>query len=583
MDFWIHVANTALILIIVAFGTNLLVGYAGLMTLAAGAQFGVGAYTAALLSVHTDLPPLLCVLAAMVVTSVASAVSALPALRIRGEYLILLTLALQMMVHGMLTSWRGLTGGTTGLTGIDRPVVNGERLLDPTDFFPYILVAGIIAMLIAARIGGSPFGRNLRAMRDNESAVIALGRNIVGMKFKVFAISGAFAGLAGGIYAPYSAFVNPATFTLDQSIFILAFIVLGGSGSVVGVVVGAVLLVGIPEVLRFFDFGTDYAEQIRQLLYGVMLILFMLLRPEGLVREGGIRRLLRRIRPKPPYELEPADETVAADLPADDALVEKDRILLQGRGLSKTFGGVLAAKELDIELRSGRVTALVGPNGAGKTTVFNLLTGFITPDTGEVTLLGKDVTSLAPVKRVQRGLARTFQDVRLFPKLTVLDNVRSAVPHQSGEGVFALLFRPLSVRRDEKKTTAEALRCLEFVGMTDRADITVESLSYGDQKLVSIARLVATGADVLLLDEPASGVDRAWVERILELIMKLAEQGKAVCLVEHNLDVIRAVADHAYFMELGQIVAEGSPEELMADPRLAEIYFGRGTKEESMT
>jgi branched-chain amino acid transport system permease protein len=221
------------------------------------------------------------------------------------------------------------------------------------------------------------------------------------------------------------------------------------------------------------------------------------------------------------------------------------------------------------------VTALVGPNGAGKTTVFNLLTGFLPPDVGAVTLHGREITRLAPWRSVRAGLARTFQDVRLFERMTVLDNVLAAIPGQPGERLGPLFLTPWRARAAERENRARALGYLAFVGLADRADEIAAALAFGEQKLVALARLVATEADVLLLDEPASGVDVQWVHRILDLIRRLAAAGKTVCIVEHNLEVVTAVADRAYFMDAGRIIAEGRPEALMADERLSAIYFGR--------
>jgi branched-chain amino acid transport system permease protein len=224
------------------------------------------------------------------------------------------------------------------------------------------------------------------------------------------------------------------------------------------------------------------------------------------------------------------------------------------------------------------VTALVGPNGAGKTTVFNLLTGFLPPDAGRVVLRDRDVTGLAPWRTVGYGLARTFQDVRLFERMTVLDNVVAAIPGQPGERLGPLFATPWRTAAAERANRARALGYLAFVGLADRAGDVAASLAFGEQKLVALARLIATEADVLLLDEPASGVDVQWVSRILELIRQVAAAGKTVCIVEHNLEVVTAVAHRAYFMEAGRIIAEGRPEELMADPRLGEIYFGKARR-----
>jgi branched-chain amino acid transport system permease protein len=248
--------------------------------------------------------------------------------------------------------------------------------------------------------------------------------------------------------------------------------------------------------------------------------------------------------------------------------------VLETTGVGKRFGGIVAAHDLHIQLREGTITALVGPNGAGKTTVFNLLTGFIPPDGGSVKLRGTELVGLTPNQVARHGLVRSFQDVRLFNRLSCLQNVMMAVQHQAGENFATLAFSHRKVKSVEEQTRVKALDWLGFVGMAEFADVPAGALSYGQTKLVSLARVLATEAEVLLLDEPASGIDTKWVDTMLDLIEAVREQGRTVCVVEHNLHVVGRLADHTYFMELGEITAQGTIAELTATPRLAEAYFG---------
>ena len=249
-------------------------------------------------------------------------------------------------------------------------------------------------------------------------------------------------------------------------------------------------------------------------------------------------------------------------------------VVLEVAGLSKRFGGIIAADDLTFTLRQGAIVALVGPNGAGKTTVFNLLTGFIPPDTGSVRLRGVELVGSPPDEVARMGMVRSFQDVRLFQRLSCLTNVAMAVPGQPGERVPSLLIRPGPVRRFEAEALEKARGWLEFVGMPEFADIPAGALSYGQTKLVSLARVLATEAEVILLDEPASGIDDVWVDTMLGLIESLRDKGRTICIVEHNLHVVGRLADHTYFMELGRITAEGTIGELTGSERLAEAYFG---------
>ncbi len=567
MEFWLHVLNWILLLAILGASLNLLLGYAGLVSMAHGALFGVGAYAAALAARDLGVPFPLTVLVAVAVTTALAALVTFPALRVRGEYLILLTLAFQMVIYGLMLSWTDLTAGRTGISGIPRPRVLGVPLTTPGQFLPLIALATAAALAIAWRVGESPFGRVLKALRDDERATLAIGKSVLRYKVAIFAISGGLAGIASALFAHYQAFINPFSFTLDRSIFLVALVVLGGTANLLGTLVGAVLFVGLPEVLRFLEARQDIVDAVRNLIFGGLLVLFMRFRPEGLVPEHsrvGRRRVAR-----------PAEPTGAAVVARTGSRRDGTPALV-AQGLGKHFGGIRAAQDLSLALPRGRITALVGPNGAGKTTVFNLLTGFLPPESGRVILDGRDVTRLPPWRAVRAGLARSFQDVRLFERMTVLDNVMVAIPDQPGERLLALFFAPRRVARAERANRDKALRYLAFVGLAHRADEVAGALSFGEQKLVALARLLATEAEVLLLDEPASGVDAQWVRRMLELIRQCAEAGRTVCLVEHNLEAVTAVADHAYFMEAGRIVAEGAPAELMADRRLAEIYFGKG-------
>ena len=249
-------------------------------------------------------------------------------------------------------------------------------------------------------------------------------------------------------------------------------------------------------------------------------------------------------------------------------------VVLEVAGLSKRFGGIIAADDLTFTLRQGAIAALVGPNGAGKTTVFNLLTGFIPPDTGSVRLRGVELVGSTPDAVARMGMVRSFQDVRLFQRLSCVTNVAMAVPGQPGERVPSLLIRPGPVRRFEAEALEKARGWLEFVGMPEFADIPAGALSYGQTKLVSLARVLATEAEVILLDEPASGIDDVWVDTMLGLIESLRDKGRTICIVEHNLHVVGRLADHTYFMELGRITAEGTIGELTGSERLAEAYFG---------
>jgi branched-chain amino acid transport system ATP-binding protein len=247
---------------------------------------------------------------------------------------------------------------------------------------------------------------------------------------------------------------------------------------------------------------------------------------------------------------------------------------LQADGLDHRFGGLHALRECSFSVAQGRITCLVGPNGAGKTTIFNAITGFLQPDEGVVTYRGRRLSGLRPPAILREGIARTFQNLRLFQDLTALDNVLVGLQHQFAEEPLGAIFRPLHAARTQARRRAEAREILRHVGLADRAGEMVRNLSYGEQKLLTIARVLATGAELLLLDEPASGLSAGALDSIMALLRRLQSEGKTLLVVEHNTRVVQQIADDVLFLHQGHLIAQGTPESIINDPALAEIYFG---------
>jgi branched-chain amino acid transport system permease protein len=561
MDYLLHIAVMVALYAILAASFNLLIGFAGLFALSQAAFFGIGAYATAILATKLGLAFPLPIVLAVLLTAAVGMLVALPALRIGGDHLVIVTLALQIIVIAVMVNWRSVTGGTDGIPGIPKIALLGSKLDTPGRFLPLALAGAALSLAIAWRLAASPFARAVRAMRENEQAAQAVGKNVVALKLTVFAFSAGLAAVAGGLYAHYISFVSAETFTLDLTIYILAMVILGGTGNLWGSVLGAALLTTLPELLKFIDLPPDIADKSRQMAYGLALIAILLLRPQGLLGEIPARR-----RPMPAAPR--AGAALAAAAPADGA------VTVAGHGLVRRFGGILAVSGLDIELRRGRITGLIGPNGAGKTTAFNLLTGFLQPDEGGVRLGGAALAGLRPHEIVRRGMARSFQDLKLFARMTVLDNVMVALPRQKGDNLLWVYFAPWIVAAEERENRARALAILDFVGLAGSEGEVAESLSYAEEKLLAIARLVATGAEVLLFDEPLSGLAPNTLGAIFPIVKRLAAAGKTVCIIEHNLDVIRGLCDTAVFLDEGRKLCEDAPERLIADPALAARYFG---------
>jgi len=429
------------------------------------------------------------------------------------------------------------------------------------------------------RVTASPLGRMLRAIREDQVAAESLGKNVIRAKIAIFCFAGGMAGLAGTLFAHYVRVVDPSSFPLPVSIEILAMLILGGTGNIAGSLLGAFTLTILPEVLRFLNVGESIAEQLRQVAFGLMLILILRFRPQGLLPEGwlpaGWRRRHKRdvagevakLKAAGPPRL-PGDGRPAAIRPAADG------VLMRVEGVSKSFGGIQALRGFSTTLQAGRITSLIGPNGAGKTTAFNLITGFLSADSGTVHLGGEDITRIPAHRMAGLGVARSFQNLRLFTKLSVLDNVRVAIPAQRGERLGYTLFRWRATMAEERRTRLQALAILAFVGLEDKALASAGDLSYAEEKLLALARMLALDADLLLLDEPGSGLDPASLEAMFRMIRTLVQGGKTVCIIEHNLDVIRDLSDKVVFLDEGRALAEGPPDEILKNQELVERYFG---------
>jgi branched-chain amino acid transport system permease protein len=561
MDYVLHIAVMVSLYAILAASFNLLIGFAGLFALSQAAFFGVGAYSTAILAAKLGLAFPLPILAGVVLTAAVGMLVALPALRIGGDHLVIVTLALQIIVIAVMVNWRSVTGGTDGIAGIPKLAPWGVPLDTPARFLPLALLGAALALAIAWRLARSPFARAVRAMRENELAAQAVGKNVVAIKLTVFAFSAGLAAVAGGLYAHYISYVSAETFTLDLTIYVLAMVILGGTGNLWGSVLGAAVLTALPELLKFVALPPDIADKSRQILYGLTLIAILLLRPQGLLGETRLRR-------------RPVETGARAAVALDAAQPPDGAVTVEGKGLVRRFGGIVAVSGLDIALRRGRITGLIGPNGAGKTTAFNLLTGFLAANEGSMRLNGVPLAGLKPHQIVRRGMARSFQDLRLFARMSVLDNVMVALPRQKGDHLLYVYFAPWIVAAEERANRERALAILAFVGLAEKAGELADGLSYAEEKLLVIARLVATGAEVLLFDEPLSGLAPNALEQIFPIIKRLAASGKTICIIEHNLDVIRGLCDTAVFLDEGRKLAEDAPDRLIADPALAERYFG---------
>ena len=537
---------------IVGIGLNVLLGLNGQISLGHVAFYAIGAYAVGILTTDYDWSFWPALVVAGIVAGLAGVLLAIPALRVRGPYLAMVTIAFGFVVEQGAAEWQGLTGGWNGLSGIPGPSVFGHDIGERGIAF-LTLALTVLATAAFARLSGSVWGNAMRAVRDSESASVSIGLDPTLIRTTAFGISAVAAGIAGGVYASISNFISPESFPFFQSILFLLVVMLGGADRVLGPLVGALVVVLLPELLATLG-------QYRLLFVGVLMLLVLRLAPTGLVG------LIARALPK-----------------ADRATVAKERcdigrILGSGasgqsiavRDLAVSFGGVHAVRNLSFDARPGAITSIIGPNGAGKSTALNAICGFYRPDAGTVTLGDRVVSTLRAYQIPRAGIARTYQTSQLFETMSVLDNVLIALKRGR---LGALSFFGGKHDADDAEV-AESL--LAFVGYAGALERPAAALPHVDKRLVEIARALAIRPSVLALDEPAAGLNAQDSAAIGALLRKLAAAGMTVILVEHDMDLVMGVSNHVIVLDAGAKIAEGTPAQVAADPAVREAYLGAG-------
>jgi branched-chain amino acid transport system permease protein len=555
-EYRLFIATQMGVYLLVALGLNLLTGYGGQVSLGHGALVAVGAYATGIAMVDHHLSFWPAALMAMLATAGVGALMALPAFRLSTWYFALITLGFAQVMQGLLIEWRGLTHGFAGIVGIPMPAI-GAHGFSARELYWLVAVLVVAVYALIRNLVASRFGRALVAVRDNPHTASASGVSLVRVKMFAFVVSAAIAGLAGALFAVQKTVITPDDFTADFSIFFLLVIVLGGSGRLMGPLVGTFVFFVVPELLT-------QLQAWRLLIYGIALLLLTLFAPHGLV--GAAEGLARRVRA-------PARQPRMGRQPASGT-PRIDGVAVRIDHLAKSFGGVAALSHVSMAIAAGSIHAIVGPNGSGKTTLLNLISGFYPADAGSIALGDFAVAGRPPHTIARFGVGRTFQTPKLLPQLSVLENVRLGAYAGERAGAVGIALCLPRARREAAVFTAEALRYLDFVGLGERADDLAGELPHGQQRLVEIARALAGRPRLLLLDEPAAGLSLAELDRLGALVHAISGLGTTVVIVEHHLELVASICRTVTVLDRGEVLATGTPDEVFNHAEVVRAYMG---------